>query len=102
MIEAHHKVAAEVCHPALRHGSERARKQGRRLSQGLKAQLRSADAKEVTAPASRRPPLANSIKIDALELSAVELGREVARHFQASLGLGDLGFQPLFHGRLLR
>ena len=42
----------------------------------------------------------NSIDL-RLELSAIELGREVAGNFHASLGLGDLGSKPLFHGRLL-
>jgi hypothetical protein len=41
--------------------------------------------------------LSKSRKKSPLELSAIELGGEVARDFHASLGLGDLGFQPLFH-----
>ena len=59
------------------------------------------DAKNSNGPRFRGDRyLANSNR--RLELSAVQLGREVACHFHASLGLGDLGFQPLFHGRLLR
>jgi hypothetical protein len=51
----------------------------------------------VTAPAFAEAVTQQTRKIDASELSAVQLGREIARHFHASLGLGDFGFQPLFH-----
>ena len=61
-----------------------------------------AGAKTVTAPAFAEAVTQQTLIDRRLELSAVQLGREVARHFHASLGLGDLGFQPLFHGRLLR
>jgi hypothetical protein len=30
-------------------------------------------------------------------LRAVERGWQIARHFHSSLGLGDFGFEPLFH-----
>ena len=35
--------------------------------------------------------------LDQRELSAVELSRKIGGNLHASLGLGDLGFQPLFH-----